>query len=219
MKTLLSWSTGKDSAWCLHVLRETPGIEVAELFTVASTPFDRAAMHGVRRKIIDAQASAAGLPLTVLEIPHPCPNETYEQVMGAFVEEARQEGVEAVAFGDLFLEDIRRYREERLQGTGLTPLFPLWERETSALARDMIDGGLAATLVCIDPKKLDRSFAGRSYDHAFLADLPDGIDPCGENGEFHTCVTGGPMFRAPIAVTPGETVERDGFIFTDLMLD
>ncbi len=139
--------------------------------------------------------------------------------MGAFVEEAKRDGIEAVAFGDLLLEDIRRYRKDRLAGTGLTPLFPLWERETAGLARDMIDGGLAATLVCVDPKKLDRTFAGRAYDHAFLADLPDDIDPCGENGEFHTCVTGGPMFTAPITVTPGETVERDGFIFTDLTLD
>lgn len=217
MKTLLSWSTGKDSAWSLHVLREMPGIEVAGLFTTLNAAFNRVAMHAVRRQLLEAQAEAAGLPLHVIEIPWPCPNDAYERALGGFVAEQKAVGVDAMAFGDLFLEDIRAYREEKLSGTGIEPLFPLWDRDTRALAREMVAGGLKAHLTCVDPKKLSPSFAGRAFDTALLDELPDGVDPCGENGEFHTCVFAGPMFARPIKVRVGEIKDRDGFIFADLL--
>jgi uncharacterized protein (TIGR00290 family) len=218
MKTLLSWSTGKDSAWSLYVLRQTPGIEVAGLFTTVNAAFDRVAMHAVRRKLLEAQAAAAGLPLNVIEIPWPCPNEAYEARLGAFVAAQKAEGIAAMAFGDLFLEDIRAYREAKLSGSGIAPVFPLWGRETGALAREMIAGGLKAHLTSIDPKKLPESFAGRAFDAGLLADLPQGVDPCGENGEFHTCVSAGPMFAHAIDVRLGEIESRDGFVFADLLL-
>lgn len=217
MKTLLSWSTGKDSAWSLHVLRQMPDVEVAGLFTTVNAAFDRVAMHAVRRKLLEAQAAAAGLPLHVIEIPWPCPNEAYEAALGAFVAEQKAQGVEAMAFGDLYLEDIRAYREAKLAGSGITPLFPLWGRETGSLAREMIAGGLEARLTCVDPRRLAPSFAGRPFDEELIAALPDGVDPCGENGEFHTCVFAGPMFSGPIPVAPGEVVERDGFVYADLL--
>ena len=217
MKTLLSWSTGKDSAWSLHVLQQMSGIEVAGLFTTLNAAFDRVAMHAVRRQILEAQAEAAGLPLHIIEIPWPCPNEAYERALGGFVAEQMAVGIAAMAFGDLFLQDIRAYREEKLSGTGIEPLFPLWGRDTRALAHEMIAGGLQAHLTCVDPKKLAASFAGRAFDEAFLAELPDGVDPCGENGEFHTCVFAGPMFARPIDVRVGEVEDRDGFIFADLL--
>jgi uncharacterized protein (TIGR00290 family) len=216
MKTWLSWSSGKDSAWSLNVLRAGEA-EVTALFTTVNAAFDRVAMHAVRRELLEAQARAAGLDLHVIEIPHPCPNADYERIMGAFVEKARAQGVEAMAFGDLFLADIRAYRERQLAGTGIAPLFPLWGRDTRTLANDMIDGGLEAHITCLDPAKLDRAFAGRAFDRAFLADLPDGVDPCGENGEFHTFVTAGPMLRVPIATRVGDVIERDGFVFADLL--
>lgn len=216
MKTLLSWSSGKDSAWTLHHLFGMADVEVVGLVTTVNATFDRVAMHGVRRGILEAQAAAVGLPLHVIELPWPCSNETYNALMAAFVRDRVGEGVEAMAFGDLFLEDIRRYRETNLEGTGITPLFPLWGITTEQLAREMIAGGLLTRVVTVDPKRLPASFAGRVFDHAFLADLPDGVDPCGENGEFHTCVLDGPMFSRPVAVAVGETVERDGFVFTDL---
>jgi uncharacterized protein (TIGR00290 family) len=218
MKTWLSWSTGKDSAWSLHVLRQGGRAEVTALFTTVNAAFDRVAMHAVRRTLLQAQARAAGLDLHVIDIPWPCPNSEYERIMSVFVATARAEEVEAMAFGDLFLADIRAYRERQLAGTGIAPLFPLWGRDTATLAREMIDGGLVAYVTCVDPARLDRSFAGRGFDHAFLADLPSGTDPCGENGEFHTCVSAGPMFRTPLTVHPGEVTERDGFVFADLML-
>ncbi len=217
MKTLLSWSTGKDSAWSLHVLRQMPEVEVVGLFTAVNAAFDRVAMHAVRRKLLEAQAAAAGLPLHVIEIPWPCPNEAYEAAMGAFVAEQKAQGIAAMAFGDLFLEDIRAYREAKLAGSGIAPIFPVWGRETGALAREMIAGGLKARLTCVDPRKLPASFAGRAFDAGLLADLPDGIDPCGENGEFHTCVFAGPMFAHEIDMQLGEVQERDGFIFADLL--
>jgi uncharacterized protein (TIGR00290 family) len=217
MRTLLSWSTGKDSAWSLHVLRQSPDVEVVGLFTTVNAAFDRVAMHAVRRKLLEAQAAAAGLPLSVIEIPWPCPNEAYEARLGAFVAEQKAQGIAAMAFGDLFLEDIRAYREAKLDGTGIAPLFPLWGRETGALAREMIAGGLEAHLTCVDPRKLPASFAGRAFDASLLADLPDGIDPCGENGEFHTCVHAGPMFRHAIDVRLGAIEDRDGFVFADLL--
>jgi iron complex transport system substrate-binding protein len=217
MRTLLSWSTGKDSAWSLHVLRQQPNVEVEGLVTTINSAFDRVAMHGVRRALAEAQAEAVGLPLHLLEIPYPCPNAEYERIMGAFVKQQAGAGVAAMAFGDLFLEDIRRYREARLAGTGIAPLFPLWGIETGKLARDMIAGGLEAYVTCVDPKKLPARLAGRRFDAALLADLPAGIDPCAENGEFHTFAYAGPMFRSPIAVETGDIVTRDGFVYCDLV--
>jgi len=217
VKTILSWSTGKDSAWALHVLRGMPGVEVVGLLSTINEAFDRVAMHGVRRELLEAQAQAAGLPLHLVSIPYPCPNEVYEARMGAFVAGAREQGVGKIAFGDLFLEEIRAYREERMRGTGLAPLFPVWGHDTAALARDMIAGGLKARLVCVDPRQLDPSFAGAEFDAGLVARLPETADPCGENGEFHSFAYDGPMFAAPIGVRTGETVERDGFVFTDVM--
>ncbi len=217
MKILVSWSSGKDSAWVLHMLNQThPGM-VAGLLTTLNEAFDRVAMHAVRHSLLQAQAEAAGLPLHLVNIPWPCSNPDYEQRMGHALRTIVLQDFTHVAFGDLFLEDVRRYREERLAGTGLTPLFPLWKtKPTSELAREMIAGGLRAHLTCIDPRKLDASFAGRQYDESLIADLPTGVDPCGENGEFHSFVSDGPMFARRIEVELGETVERDGFVFTDM---
>jgi uncharacterized protein (TIGR00290 family) len=216
MKILLSWSSGKDSAWGLHLLNQSHPGAVAGLLTTMNEEADRVAMHAVRHNVLRAQAAAAGMPLRVVLIPSPCPNEIYEQQMRDAVERAVADGFTHVAFGDLFLEDIRRYREERLRGCGLEPLFPVWGIPTNQLAEQMIDGGLRARLSCVDTRKLDPSFAGREFDRALLRDLPSGIDPCGENGEFHTCVYAGPMFRHPIRLEPGETVSREPFLFADL---
>ncbi len=216
--TLVSWSSGKDSAWSLHLLQQNPEYQVAGLLTTLNTEFNRVAMHSTRREVLEAQAEAAGLPLRVVPLPWPCSNEAYEAAMRTACDAAIASGVKAIAFGDLFLEDIRRYREERLSGTGLTPLFPVWKLDTHALLREMIEAGVKTRIVCIDPKKLPREFAGRDLDAEFLRDLPEGIDPCGENGEFHTFVYDGPMFRYPIPIESGEVVERDGFIFADVKL-
>ncbi len=216
MKTLVSWSSGKDSAWMLHVLRQDPHIEIGALLTTMNAAFDRVAMHAVRRRLLEAQSAAAGVPMWTVPLPWPCSNEDYETRMGTAVALAVAEGFTHVAFGDLFLEDVRRYREDRLAGTGLTPIFPIWGIPTDRLAGEMIDGGLRAVLTCVDPKQLDRSFAGRQFDRALLADLPSGIDPCGERGEFHSFAYDGPMFDRPVAVVAGEVVERDGFVFADL---
>ena len=206
MKILVSWSTGKDSAWMLHVLQQQhPGA------------FDRVAMHAVRLQLLERQAAATGLPLHVVPLPWPCSNEEYELRMGRAVARMVGTGFTHVAFGDLFLEDVRRYREEKLTGSGLSPLFPLWRtKPTAELAREMVGGGLSARLTCIDPRQLDQSFAGRTFDAALLDELPAGVDPCGENGEFHSFATDGPMFRTPVPVIAGEIVERDGFVFADL---
>jgi len=216
VKALLAWSSGKDSAWSLHVLRRQEGVEVVGLLTTVNERFGRVAMHAVRRELLEAQARAAGLPLRAVPIPHPCPNEAYESAMAGALAEARASGIEAVAFGDLFLEDIRRYREERMAPTGLRPLFPLWGRPTRALAEEMIDGGLRARLTCVDARALDAAFAGRAFDRALLSTFPSDVDPCGERGEFHTFAWDGPMFRQPIPVVAGEIVHRDGFVFADL---
>jgi len=217
MKILVSWSSGKDSAWMLHVLQQRHPGAVAGLLTTLNEAFDRVAMHAVRRTLLQAQADAAGLPLVAVNIPWPCSNTDYEERMRAAVGAAVADGFTHVAFGDLFLEDVRKYREDRLAGSGLTPLFPLWKTKTTGeLAAEMVSGGLRAHLTCIDPRKLDRSFAGRAFDAALLADLPTDCDPCGENGEFHSFACAGPMFRAPIPVSVGEVVERDGFVFADL---
>jgi uncharacterized protein (TIGR00290 family) len=217
VKILISWSSGKDSGWMLHLLRRHHPTEVAGLWTTTNEAFDRVAMHAVRRELLQAQADAAGLPLHVVPLPWPCSNEDYEQRMGAAVTGFVADGFTHVAFGDLFLEDVRRYREDRLAGSGLAPLFPLWKtRSTAALAEDMIAGGLQARLTCVDPRKLGREFAGRTFDRSLIADLPVGADPCGENGEFHSFAFAGPMFHHPIGVRLGEVVERDGFVFADL---
>jgi len=218
MKILVSWSTGKDSAWMLHTLqRQHPGA-VAGLLTTTNEAFDRVAMHAVRRELLQAQADATALPLHIVPLPWPCSNEQYEAIMKTAVDGFVKGGFTHVAFGDLFLEDVRRYREERLAGTGLDPLFPLWKtKSTMALAHDMLEAGLRATLTCVDPKQLDRSFAGRTFDQSLLDDLPGGVDPCGENGEFHSFAHTGPMFNSAIAVRVDQVVDRDGFVFADLL--
>jgi uncharacterized protein (TIGR00290 family) len=216
-KALLAWSSGKDSAWALHVLRAAGEVEVVGLLTTINETFDRVAMHAVRSELLRAQAAAAGLPLTCVPLPWPCSNEQYEAAMARALEEAQRAGIEVVAFGDLFLEDIRRYREERMAGTGLRPIFPLWGIPTDELARRMVAGGLRARLTCVDPRQLPPSFAGRDFDDALLADLPASVDPCGERGEFHSFAYAGPMFGAPVAIRGGEVVERDGFVFADLL--
>jgi uncharacterized protein (TIGR00290 family) len=216
-KTLVAWSSGKDSAWTLHVLREQPAVEVVGLLTTVNEVADRVAMHAVRTELLRLQAEAAELPLWTVPIPSPCSNVQYEAAMARALARARREGITAIAFGDLFLEDIRRYREAKLAGTGLAPLFPLWGLETDELAHSMIGGGLEAYIACVDPRKLPESFAGRRFDAALLAELPAGVDPCAENGEFHTFACAGPMFRSPVAVRRGEVLTRDGFVFCDLV--
>ncbi len=214
---LLSWSSGKDSAWTLHTLRARGDLEVVGLVTTVNERASRVAMHAVREELLMRQAEATGLPLWRVPLPHPCPNEAYEAAMRSVLERARHEGVEAMAFGDLFLEDVRRYRETRMEGSGIEPLFPLFGSSTADLAREMVAAGLLAWITCVDPAQLPREFAGRRFDAALLRDLPDDVDPCGERGEFHTFAVEGPMFRHPIEVKVGETVERDGFVFTDLL--
>jgi uncharacterized protein (TIGR00290 family) len=216
VKAWLAWSSGKDSAWALHVLRRDPRVEVAGLLTTLSAARCRVAMHDVRVELLLAQAESAGLPLHVVRLPDPCPNDEYETAMRAALEAARGQGVEAVAFGDLFLEDIRRYRETQMAGTGLALLFPLWGRPTRELAREMVGGGLRARLTCVDPRRLDPSFAGREFDQSLLDAFPSGVDPCGENGEFHTFAWDGPMFARPVPVHPLEVTERGRFVYADL---
>jgi uncharacterized protein (TIGR00290 family) len=213
----LSWSSGKDSTLALASMRDDPSTEVAGLLTTVNEDADRVAMHAVRRTLLEAQAAALGLPLHVVAIPHACRNETYEQRMAAAVDAALADGITRMAFGDLFLADVRAYREQMLAPTGIEPVFPLWGRDTTELAREMLDRGVRATLTCVDPRVLDAAFAGRAYDDRLLADLPPGVDPCGENGEFHTFVHDGPGFAHPLAVRTGEVVERDGFVFADVL--
>jgi uncharacterized protein (TIGR00290 family) len=216
-KVLLSWSSGKDSAWALRALRNNPDVEVTGLLTTINEGAQRVAMHAVRRELLEAQAESVALPLWTVPLPWPCSNEVYEGLMAEVCRKALESGVEAVAFGDLFLRDVREYRERQLAGTGLEPLFPLWERPTGELAREMVSGGLRAILTCVDPRVLDRQFAGRDFDEALLRELPASVDPCGEKGEFHTFVYDGPGFRHPLEVVRGEVVERDGFVFADVM--
>jgi uncharacterized protein (TIGR00290 family) len=220
MKTLVSWSSGKDSAWMVHTLRQRGDIEIGALLTTINESAQRVAMHAVRVDVLQAQAASLGLPLWMVPIPSPCPNEVYEQQMRVAVARAVAEGFTHAAFGDLFLADIRKYREERLAGSGLTPLFPLFgtDADTPALARTMIAGGLRARITCLNPKVMDRTFAGREFDAALLEELPASIDPCAERGEFHTCAYDGPMFHHPVRVDTGITVERDGYVFTDLTI-
>jgi uncharacterized protein (TIGR00290 family) len=218
-RILLSWSSGKDSAWALHVLRQQGDVQVAGLLTTITQVHDRVAMHAVRSELLRAQADAAGLPLWPVPIPSPCSNDEYEAAMAEVIGRAARAGISGIAFGDLYLQDVRRYREEKLAGTGVTPLFPLWGLPTAALARDMLAGKLRARLTCVDPRQLARSFAGREFDAQLLGDLPASVDPCGENGEFHSFAYDGPMFSHPVAVRSGEVVERDGFVFADLLPD
>ena len=223
-KAWLSWSSGKDSAWSLQTIRAAGDVEVVALLTTVNTTHSRVAMHAVREELVDQQAAAAGLPLIKIPLPWPCPNEVYEREMRSAILRAREEGVTHMVFGDLFLEDVRRYREDHLAPLNITPLFPLWGRNTAELAEEMIAGGLRAYLTCVDPRKLDPGFAGRQFDASLLRDLdraaPDGaftVDHCGENGEFHTFVYAGPMFQRPVPVELGEIVNRDGFTFADLL--
>jgi uncharacterized protein (TIGR00290 family) len=217
-RALISWSTGKDSAFALHQVRLAGEFDVVAALTTVTEAFDRVSIHGVRQEILRAQCEAAGLPLRVVPIPYPCPNEIYETRMGEAVAGAVAEGITHIIFGDLFLAEIRAYREQKLAGTGLTPLFPLWQRPTLPLAHAMIESGMEAYLATVDLSKLPAEFAGRKFDLQLLADLPDGIDPCGENGEFHTCVVAGPIFLRRIPVAVGERVERDGYGYCDLVV-
>jgi uncharacterized protein (TIGR00290 family) len=201
----------------LHVLKQDPAVEIGALLTTMNEAFDRVAMHAVRRRLLEEQSRASGVPLWTVPLPWPCSNEEYEARMRTAVAKAVAEGFTHAAFGDLFLEDVRRYREDRLAGSGLTPIFPIWGIPTDQLAGDMIDGGLRAVLTCVNPKHLDRSFAGRQFDRTLLADLPAGVDPCGERGEFHSFAYDGPMFNRAVAVTSGEVVDRDGFVFADMI--
>jgi uncharacterized protein (TIGR00290 family) len=214
---LLSWSGGKDSAWALHLLRQDPKVRVVGLLTTINQHFGRVAMHGFREELLDRQGEAAGLPLWKVPLPWPCSNEVYEAAMAEACERAVAEGIQGIAFGDLYLEEIRAYRVAKLAGTGLEPMFPCWGLPTAELAREMIAAGVLAHLVCLDPRRLDRSFAGRVLDEELLAELPGDVDPCGEGGEFHTFVSAGPIFSGSIEVSAGEVVERDGFVYADLL--
>lgn len=216
-RTLMSWSSGKDSAWALHKLQQDPETDLVGLFCTVNREFDRVAMHGVRVELLQQQAARIGLPLEIIEIPNPCSNAEYETIMGQFVENAKNDNIERFAFGDLFLEDIRNYRETRLAGSGIDAVFPIWGIPTDQLSREMIGGGLRAVITCVDPKQTPVEFAGREIDHGFLDALPEAMDPCGENGEFHSFVFDGPMFSAPIDVIVGQIVQRDGFVFADVL--
>ena len=217
-RVVLSWSSGKDSAWCLHTLNLDPDYQVVGLLTTFNQVADRVAMHAVRRQLVNAQAAAVGLPLEQVELPWPCSNNKYELAMERGIQRLRMRvSFDAVAFGDLFLADIRRYREEQMQALGVATVFPLWESDTTSLAQQMIGSGVRAVLTCVDPCQCPADLAGEAFDDALLARLPESVDPCGENGEFHTFVSGGPMFRSSIAVRVGEKVERDGFVFADVL--
>jgi uncharacterized protein (TIGR00290 family) len=213
----MSWSSGKDSAYALHMARLAGDLDITALLTTVTDTFARVSMHGVRVELLRAQAHATGLPLVEVRIPSPCPNEVYEERMSAVLGGATQGGVDTVVFGDLYLADIRAYREDRLASVGMRAAFPLWKKDTRALAREMIASGLRAVLTCIDPRKMPRELAGREFDAALLDELPDDVDPCGENGEFHTFAYAGPALRQPIAVRVGEIVDRDGFVFADVL--
>jgi uncharacterized protein (TIGR00290 family) len=217
-KALIAWSSGKDSAWALHEMRRAGDCEIVGALTTITETFGRVSMHGVREELLLAQLASAGLEPIIVPIPYPCPNEVYEARMAAALKDAKAAGVTQVIFGDLFLEDVRRYREEKLASTGIAPVFPLWQRPTDALARDMIDAGVETYLACIDLKQLGKEFAGRRFDHALLEELPVSADPCGEKGEFHSCVVAGPMLSRRIPVAVGEVVEREGFAFADLVM-
>lgn len=217
-RVLLSWSSGKDSAWALHLLRQQPGIEVVGLLVTINSEFDRVAMHGTRRTVLEAQSAALRLPLWIIPLPWPCSNATYEERMNEAIQRAVAARIDAIAFGDLFLNDIRAYREKQLKSTGIEPIFPLWGLPTGALAHTMVETGLRAKLVCVDTGQLPASFCGRDFDATLLNDLPADVDPCGERGEFHTCVYAGPSFEQPLPIEPGEAVQRGTFVYADFSL-
>jgi len=216
-KTYMSWSSGKDSAWALHALRQDPEIELLGLFTVVNKAYGRVSMHATRADLLNRQADALGLALQIINIPHPCRNEECDAIMRSFVDRANESGIECMAFGDLFLKDVREYRENQLRDTGIQPIFPIWNLPTGVLAKQMLSAGVEAYISCVDPNKVPQTLAGRRWSEKLLNELPENIDPCGENGEFHTVIVGGPMFREPIPVHIGETVERGGFIFADII--
>jgi uncharacterized protein (TIGR00290 family) len=216
-KAFIAWSSGKDSAWALHEVRLAGEFDVVGALTTITEAFDRVSIHGLRQELLAAQLDAAGLKPMTVRIPYPCPNEVYEHEMAAAMDQAKAQGITHVIFGDLFLEDVRAYRETRLAPTGITPVFPVWHKPTGPLALAMIASGVDARLVCVDLKKMPKSFAGRRFDAALLADLPPGVDPCGENGEFHSFVAAGPMLARPVAIKAGEVVERDGFAYADFL--
>ncbi len=216
-KTLIAWSSGKDSAWALHEAKKSGDYDIVGALTTVTDSFSRVSMHGVREELLMAQIEAAGLEPFIVRIPYPCPNEVYEREMATALAAAKARGITHIIFGDLYLEDIRAYREEKLKGTGITPVFPIWLKPTDTLAREMIEAGVEAHLAVVDLKKLPASFAGRRFEEGLLDDLPAGTDPCGENGEFHSFVSAGPMLSRRIEVRVGETVERDGFAFADLL--
>jgi len=216
-KTLLSWSSGKDSAWALHVLRQQSEVEVVGLMTTVNQLYQRIAIHAVRLELLQRQAEAVGLPLHIIDLPSPCTNAQYEAAMEKFIAEAKQQKIECMAFGDLFLADVKEYREAKLSGTGIAPLCPIWLTPTDKLAKEMIASGVRAVVTCIDPRQLDASFAGRQFNEQFLIDLPANVDPCGERGEFHTFVFDGPMFTKPVPIEVGEIKEREGFVYADVL--
>ena len=216
-RALLAWSSGKDSAWTLHLLRRAPNVEIAGLFTTVAEGSGRVAVHEVRAELLDAQAAALGLALHKIPIPRPCPNAVYEAAIAAFITQAKREGITHVAFGDLFLEDIRRYRERQFAGTGIELLFPLWGLPTRSLAEEMTASGLRAWITCLDPRQAPREWAGALFDSDFVRRIPEGVDACGERGEFHTFAFAGPMFHAPIATRVGAVTEREGFVYADVL--
>ncbi len=217
-KALISWSSGKDSAYALHEVRRGGEFDVVGALTTVTENFGRVSIHGVRQEVLLAQCAAAGLPPRIVPIPYPCPNEVYEARLGEAVATAVRDGITHIIFGDLFLRDIRTYREQKLAGTGITPVFPLWERPTLPLARAMIAAGFEAYLASVDLNKLPEAFAGREFDRQVLADFPDGVDRCGENGEFHTCVVAAPIFTHRLAIATGERVTRNGYAYCDLVM-
>ena len=217
IRAVVAWSSGKDAAYALHETREKGLAEVVGILTTVTQTYERVSMHGVRERILDLQAASLSLPCTKVRIPAPCTDEQYSDLMAATLADLGARGVTHVVFGDLFLEDVRTYRERNLESVGMHALFPLWHLDTRELSREMIRSGLRARITCLDPRKVDRSLAGRPWDLDLVTSLPCEVDPCGENGEFHTLVTHGPMFASPVAVTPGETVEREGFVFTDML--
>lgn len=217
-RVVISWSGGKDSAWTLHTLRQRPNeYAVVGLLTTINQQFNRVAVHGVRRELLEAQAASVGLPLWVVPLPSPCSNEHYERRLTNALRFMRGLGVEAIAFGDLYLQDIRRYRETQFGKCGVELLFPIWALPTRELAGQIVSSGIKARLACVDPRAVPADWAGRDYDERLLAELPPSVDPCAENGEFHTFVYDGPIFRSPIPIVTGEVVQRDGFFFADLL--
>jgi uncharacterized protein (TIGR00290 family) len=216
-RTLLSWSSGKDIAWSLYVLRQQSDIDVVGLFSTVNQEAERVAMHAVRSELVQQQADSVGLPIQFIPIPYPCSNAEYDNIMAAFIAQVKEQGIDCIAFGDLYLEDIRKYREKNLEGTGITPIFPLWGKDTEMLSKEMVKHGLRAIVTCIDPRIMPSALAGKEYNTSFLELIPDNVDPCGENGEFHSFAFDGPMFKSAVNIVVGETVSRDGLLFTDLL--